>query len=94
MKSDCGSWRRRLRLAYTRTIGAAVGAIMAVIITAHMTNISAESTAPHDCIRGMAMSLLMDIPAFMSRARYTMYAQASSVIAAMPTNTEVSSKSV
>jgi hypothetical protein len=44
-----------------RITGAAEGVIMATIITAHMTNVRANSEAPQACIRGMAISVAMSM---------------------------------
>jgi hypothetical protein len=53
--------------ANIKTIGVAEGTIMATIITAHMTNMRTKSTAPQDCIWGIAISIPMSM--FMPQAR-------------------------
>ena len=40
-------------------MGAALGTIIAVIITAHITNIRPKSAALQDCSCAMAMSMLL-----------------------------------
>ena len=57
------SRRFRFAAAIIRMSGEADGTIIATIMTAHMTNRSARSTNPHACIRGMARSALMSMPA-------------------------------
>ena len=56
---DC-SRRLRFTVANNRTIGAALGTIMATIITAHITNISEKSAPLQDLTLPMAMPI--DVP--------------------------------
>ena len=59
-KGRDSSRRRRLTVANSRTMGAALGTIMATIITAHIRNIREKSTPLHDLT--LPAATFMDIP--------------------------------
>src|ERR1700756_231554 len=83
----CSAAALRATAAYIRVIGAAVGTIMATIITAHIVSLRPNSVAVQGFTSVMASTMGIDDGLSMRRAPNMMYAQAATVMPVRPANT-------